>query len=182
MNDALQLETTSLFDETAARATHPMAPGVPRFRSTAAFALRRRSSAPMVERATFVTFSLGGRRFAAAVEAVERVLRWTAISADDAHVAYAGRDVPFADLAARLGVAQAPSAASRVLIVSMPAGWIAVVVDEVHEIATVDASRIATCTAEEAAAHVPGARGRFVRQDQETLVLDIARALGFRQG
>ncbi len=155
----------------------------PRFRSTAAFAARTRAQAPAIERATFVTFSLAGRRFAAAVEAVERVLRTgSAPSVRVTHVAYAGREVPLADLAAALGAEQETTPHARVLIVTVPGGWIGVTVDQVHEIATVDASGITPIDHEHSAAAVPGVRGRFVRQDEETLVLDIARALGFRHG
>lgn len=153
----------------------------PRFKSTAAFAARRRTLAPTVERATFVTFMIGERRLAAAVESVERVLRGDAVLAAGAsHVTYAGREVPIADLAGALACDAHRTAASRVLVVALPAGWIAVVVDAVHEIATVDAASIAAVAQGEPAALVPGVRGTFLRHDHEILVLDIARALGFR--
>lgn len=153
----------------------------PRFKSTAAFAARRRTLAPMVERATFVTFMIGDRRLAAAVESVERVLRGeTGLESAASHVSYAGCEVPIADLAAALGCAAERTTASRVLVVALPAGWIAVVVDSVHEIATVDATSIAAVVQGEPAARVPGVRGTFMRHGHEILVLDIARALGFR--
>lgn len=153
----------------------------PRFRSTVAFAARTRSHAPAIERATFVTFSMAGRRFAAAVEAVVRVIR-PAGESGAPHVHHAGRDVPIADLAQALGVPSAPTSLTRVLITTVPGGWIGVAVDEVHEIATVDASGITAIDADDAAATIPGVRGRFMRKDVETFVLDVARALGFRHG
>lgn len=157
----------------------------PRFKSTLAFAARRRATAPAVERATFVTFSLGGLQLAAAVEAVERVLRPTSVAgmpgaSATSHVRYAERDVPFADLAGALGVEAVPSAASRVLVISLPAGWIAVRVDIVHEIATVDAANIAPVDRDAQSGRLSGARGTFERHEQEIVVLDVARALGFR--
>lgn len=169
---------------------------VPRFRSTAAFALRARNRKPSVERATFVTFSIGAERFAAAVEAVERVLRWTACTPADGvagalpvNVQYAGREIPLVDFADRLGLTSRPSPASRVLVLNVANGWLAVIVDEVHEIATVDAASIslagiAPALAVDGVASTPaacaGARGTFVRDRREIVVLDIARALGYR--
>jgi chemotaxis signal transduction protein len=175
------------------------------FRSTAAFALRARSKASAVERATFVTFSVGDHRFAAAVEAVERVLRWTAhapaaVGADAGArttVCYAGRDVPVVDFAERLGLVGRSSDASRVLVLNVANGWLAAVVDAVHDITTVDAasisvvavapvpgadaeSRGAAAFATDFATAFAGARGTFVRDGREILVLDVARALGFR--
>lgn len=155
----------------------------PRFRSTAAFAARSRAQAPAIERATFVTFSLGARRFAAAVEAVERVLRVPAREdVSQQFVEYAGREVPLADLAGALGERSPRTALTRVLVVTVPGGWIGVTVDQVHEIATVDASGITPVDHDGAAAAIPGVRGRFVRYEADVLVVDIARALGFRHG
>lgn len=160
----------------------------PRFRSTAAFAARTRATAPAVERATFVTFSLGGRRFAAPVETVERVLRWSAVrpaGADHAEgdlgtVSYAGRNVPLVDLAGALDLEYQPSASSRALVLTVPGGWLAAVVDDVHEIATVEAASIEPIAPDRV--DLPaGVRGAFMRHDREMLVLDIVRALGARR-
>jgi chemotaxis signal transduction protein len=160
------------------------------FRSTAAFAARTRSAAPAVERATFVTFSLGGRRFAVPVEAVERVLQtFGADMRKRTHVSHAGVDVPLADLALGLGLAGTPSDTSRVLVLNLPTGWLAAVVDEVHDVAVVDAAMISLAgrrnVTEESErvgdAGLPtGVQGMFVQRDHETLVLDVGRALGFR--
>ena len=159
------------------------------FRSTAAFASRARSTAPAVERATFVTFSLGGRRFAAPVETVERVLQVGAELHGGTHVSYGAVDVPLVNLAASLGLVSRPSDASRVLILNLPTGWLAASVDEVHAVAVVDAAMISLAGRENgnvASARSgddslpPGVQGLFVLRDQETLVLDVGRALGFR--
>ena len=70
------------------------------------------------------------------------------------------------------------------LVIAIQGGWLAVAVEAVHEVATVDASDI---TAVEKAVDrtgphdrplPPGVRGRFVRQDDDVLVLDLARAVG----
>ena len=162
----------------------------PKFRSTAAFASRARSAAPVVERATFVTFSLGGWRLAAPVETVERVLPCdNSVRDGGTHVSYGGVSVPLVDLAAKLGGALRHSDASRVLILKLPAGWLAAVVDEVHEVAVVDAALISTPSrrnSDESNDRAgesdlpPGVQGLFVQRDRETLVLDVGRALGFR--
>ena len=161
----------------------------PRFRSTAAFAARARNSAPAIERATFVTFSIGGRRLAAPVETVERVLQGGAAVPQRAHVTYAGRDVPLVDLAAHLGLQRRPSESSRILVLKLPTGWLAAIVDEVHDVATVDAAMISLAGRGSARTEntspgddsvPPGVQGLFVQRDQETLVLDVGRALGFR--
>lgn len=155
----------------------------PRFRSTAAFAARSRAQAPAIERATFVTFDIGGRRFAAAVEAVERVLRVRAPEHESQQfIEYAARQVPLADLAGALGAPSPRTALTRVLVVTVPGGWIGVTVDGVQEIATVDASGITPVDQDDAAAAIPGVRGHFVRHGEAVLVVDIARALGFRHG
>jgi chemotaxis signal transduction protein len=170
---------------------------VPGFRSTAAFALRARSKAGAVERATFVTFSVGDQRFAMAVEAVERVLRWTADAPSEGCgvanalglVRYAGRDSPVVEFAERLGIAGRPSQSSRVLVLNVANGWLAAVADAVHDITTVDAASIsvicsgpafATSSTQSGAAAFAGVRGTFVRDGREILVLDVARALGVR--
>ena len=159
------------------------------FRSTAAFATRARSTAPAVERATFVTFSLGGRRFAAPVETVERVLQLPAEVHGGTHVSYSDIDVPLVNLAASLGLVSRLSDSSRVLILNLPAGWLATSVDEVHAVAVVDAAMISLAGRDNGSSAStrsgcdslpPGVQGLFVLRDQETLVLDVGRALGFR--
>lgn len=157
------------------------------FRSTAAFATRTRNSAPAVERATFVTFTVDGRRFAAPVETVERVLPPPG-SLRSTHVPYGGVDVPLVDLAGSLGLAVHLSDTSRVLILKFPSGWLAALVDEVHDVAIVDAAMISLAGRDTNGSGVrttndglpAGVQGLFLQRDQETLVLDVGRVLGFR--
>ena len=152
-----------------------------------------------MERATFVTFSVGGRRFAVAVESVERVLRWApgdprgGAAEVTTHVDHAGREVPLVHFAERLGLTAHASPASRVLVLNVANGWLAAVVDAVHEITTVDAASISLVGIAPALVPAPvaagtegaltafaGARGTFKKDSREVLVLDVARALGFR--
>lgn len=185
ITDTAEVALSGVVHRDGPASSAPSAPRAqaPRFRSTAAFAMRSRAQTPAIERATFVTFSIGGRRFAAAVEAVERVLRIPGCDgASPEFVEYAAREVPLADLAGAIGEQSPQTALTRVLVVTVPGGWIGVPVDQVHEIATVDASAIMPVVQEDAAAAIPGVRGRFVRHDKDVLVVDIARALGFRHG
>ncbi len=154
---------------------------MPRFRSTAAFSTRQRPAVPHVERATFVVFSLAGRRLAAPVEAVERVLRQAAApSSAERHVVHAGRHVPLIDLRPAFGVpSPAPDDASRRLLIFSAQGvWLAAEVDAVHDVATVDASSVESLgmTGHDAMTLV-GARGRFVRHGHEVIVLDMLRVV-----
>jgi chemotaxis signal transduction protein len=165
---------------------------MPRFRSTAALSVRQRRAAPAVDRATFVLFSLGAHRFAAPVTLVERVLRARpdhAGSTDtgaadanaaiaDAHIAYAGRQVPVLDLRLAFGDGATRVSARgtrRLLIFSVQAVWIAAEVDDVQEVATIDASAVESVPVE--AAHVVGARGHFHRHGHEVIVLDMLRVV-----
>jgi len=146
------------------------------FRSTAAFAPRVRTSAVAIDRATFVIFSIGGHRFAAPVERVERVLR---VDAALPSATYGGQTLPLADLAASLGLARAPSTLARVLVFSDGSSWVAAVVDVVHEVVTIDASLVAPLACTDALTYVPlGARGVFSRLNEDVIVLDVTRALG----
>ena len=165
----------------------------PRFRSTAAFS-RRHRQAKIVDRATFVIFSLHGQRFAAPVESVERVLRGApSHEAGMTSVEHSGRRVPMLDLRAALGFI--PKAASargleRTLVFAVHGAWIACAVDAVYEVATIDASTVQLFAAAGAndgatrddatppdAMRPNAARARFTRHEHEVLVLDIARVV-----
>ena len=154
----------------------------PRFRSTAAFS-RRHRQAKIVDRATFVIFSLHGQRFAAPVESVERVLRG-APSADTVTetVEHNGRRVPVLNLRSALGFtaeATATERSGRTLVFTVQSAWIACDVDAVHEVATIDASTVelfAPAIADEAT-RPDAARARFTRHEHEVLVLDIVRVV-----
>ena len=150
----------------------------PRFHSTA-IAGRRRASAPAIERATFVLFSLAGERFASAVEQVERVLR----HGDDELREWQsnGRVVERVDLATALLVQSATSRSglARTLVFTSGARWLAASVDAVYEVATIDVTTIQALNdaRDDGRAWPRGARGVFVRHEQPVIVIDVARAL-----
>lgn len=154
---------------------------MPQFRSTAAFARRQQPTAVAIDRATLVIFTMDDRAFAVPVELVERVLRPDALS-DPHHVTFAGRQVRLIDL--RRALDKSPSAPSsgtprgeRLVIFTVQGTWIAARVDGVSEVATVDASGIQPVAASDAAALPSGARGRFDRQGNAVIVLDMVRVL-----
>lgn len=161
----------------------------PRFLSTAAFTRRHRLRGPQVDRATFVIFSLHGQRFASPVESVERVLRNASSGSAPSNgaavtsVGHGGRRVPLIDLRAALGLARAGSvdqSVERTLVFTVHGAWVAATVDAVYEVATIDASLVqplAPPSADTPAARPDAARGRFVRHDQEVLVLDMVRVV-----
>ena len=155
---------------------------IPRFRSTAAFTLRSRTAPPTVDRATFVLFSLGGERFAAPVEAVERVLRPCSLPVGlTTTVAHAGRQVPLLDIRTTLGIAPSGdrSAGARMLIFTVQQVWIAAEVDAVYEVATLDASLVNGMPAarDDGRPWPVGSRGLFTRHEQQVIVLDMARVM-----
>lgn len=167
----------------------------PRFRSTAAFTMRQRHTAPAIDRATFVIFSLGGQRYAAPAESVERVLRH---AQSEAHalslVEHNGRQVTVIDLrdvlqhasrelscdesghAPPMGGSPPPSRSmalgQRTLVFSVQDAWVAATVDAVYEVATIDATLVRPVEAATAVV-----RGRFVRHDHHVLVLDLLRVV-----
>lgn len=168
----------------------------PRFRSTAAFTMRHRQAAPIIDRATFVIFSLDGQRYAAPAESVERVLR-EAPSGEHGPpvVEHAGQQVPIIDFRAALGgtpplssraseagaaLGVHPSAGQRTLVFSVQDVWIAATVDAVYEVATIDAALVRPLepvVAFNESVTSRAVRGRFVRHDQEVQVLDMLRVV-----
>ena len=131
---------------------------------------------PTIERATFVIFTLGGHRFAAYVEAVERVLRVAQSHVGTGTVRHAGLDVPVVSLGPALAVTSSRSATSRLLVIVAGTHWVAVEVDAVHEVAAIDATTVQSLESDGSRSYVPtGARGVFRRAAHDVLVLDIAR-------
>ncbi len=150
----------------------------PRFRSTAAFLPRLRATAPTIERATFVIFSLGGYRFGAYVEAVERVLRVSPSAGvrTSATVLHAGLLVPVMALAEALEVKARRSNTSRMLVIVVGSRWVAVEVDVVLEVVAIDATTVQPLVSDGSSQYSPaGVRGVFRRADHDVLVLDVAR-------
>jgi chemotaxis signal transduction protein len=145
------------------------------FKSTALFAVRRRTVST-VERATFVCFSIGDRRFAGPVELIERVLRPVS---DAASVVFAGRVLPFTDLAPSLGLVCGGGAAAlrRVLVVQVNDDWRALPVDAVHDVVSVDASDVRPLPTAHPDAQRAGALATFTRGGSSVLILDLVRLL-----
>jgi len=145
------------------------------FKSTALFAVRRRAVSA-VERATFVCFSIGEHRLAGPVELIDRVLRPSTAAPS---VIFEGRELPYADLAAPLGLALGGGAVGlqRVLVAHVNDDWWALPVDAVHDVVSVDASEVLPLPAEHPDAHRPGAIATFTRGGSTVLVLDLVRLL-----
>lgn len=147
------------------------------FRSTRAFATRRRSR-PLVERATFLITRIGRRRYAIPVEYVLRVLRPVAATG-------AGKpDAPVQSLADLVGEDRegAESSGARVLAMRDDASRETAVVywqvAEVHEVFAVDIGLVRPITTDEPDAPRHAAvRGAFVRADHQVWVLDPLRVL-----
>lgn len=146
-----------------------------RFQSTAMFATRKRK-VHAVERATFVSFSIGNRRLAGPVELIDRVLRPSGAAPT---VSFDGRELPFADLAAPLGLVLGEGAAStrRLLVAHVNDRWCAVPVDAVHEVISVDASEVLPLPVGHVDGHRTGVVATFTRGGMTVLVLDLSRLL-----
>ena len=162
----------------------------PRFRSTATFTIRKRHVAPVVDRTTFVIFSLGGQRFAASAESVERVLRNASVDGNGpATLEHRGQLVPVVDLRDTLRSALRDTIAAsggpmtpgqRTLVFSVQDQWVAATVDAVYEVATIDAALVQPVAAvapnADATTHL-AVRGQFSRHDQVVLVLDMTQVV-----
>lgn len=102
------------------------------------------------DRIQLVTFAVAGNRFATDIFSVERVLRFTQprpVPNTPAWllgvIDYRDRVVPVLDLRARLELpSAAPTATTRVLVFEVDGQWIGVLVDSVHEVATIARSDI----------------------------------------
>jgi chemotaxis signal transduction protein len=165
----------------------------PRFRSTAAFTLRQRRTAPVVDRATFVIFSVNGCRFAAAAESVERVLREVVEGSANPVVHHLGKQIPVIDFrqvlrdATPTASVRTPASVGgmgqRTLVFSVRDVWVAATVDAVYEVATIDAAQVQPVESSTpqgtsgAAGAIDVVRGCFVRHDQDVLVLDMLRVV-----
>src|SRR5262245_7749195 len=97
-----------------------------------------------------VVFALGGEEYALPIESVQEVIRWSgprSIGAAEPWllgvVSVRGAIVPICDLAVRLGRETPHAPEPRIVLVEVTAGPVGLVVDEVAEVITVDAARIA---------------------------------------
>jgi len=104
----------------------------------------------VVTRRQLVTCEAAGEQFALDIQSVERVLRYTVPrqvpnSAPWLRgvIAHGSRLVPVLDLRERLSLpAAAEDVRARIVVVTLDDGPIGVIVDAVHEVATVEASAV----------------------------------------
>ena len=97
-----------------------------------------------------VVFRLGDDLFAAGVQSVERVLRYQRARPlpdvppwVDGVIEYRSNVIPQLDLRRRFELREAAAGpATRVLVLNVGGGWVAVVVDAVLEVAAYDASQL----------------------------------------
>ncbi len=97
----------------------------------------------------FVTFRLGDDQFAADIFAVERVLRYVKPrpvpdlpSWMEGVIDYEGRVVPVIDLRQRFGAAGERPDGARIVVCAIDQDWIAMTVDAVQEVASIDAAQV----------------------------------------
>lgn len=142
-----------------------------------------------VERSQLVVFRVGRERYAVDVFSVERVLRYEKPRSIpnvpawlDGVIDYGGRAVPVIDLRTRFDLpASTEVDHARMLVFTVGDERIAATVDAVDEIATVDAASL-----EEPPAIVNGLARQYLRallrrDDEVTVVLDIAQLLNSRE-
>jgi purine-binding chemotaxis protein CheW len=107
-----------------------------------------------------VVFSLGEEEYALPITQVQEIVRYTeprAVASDTPWIrgviSLRGKIVPVCDLSLRLGMASALAEQAKIVIVETDAGTAGVIVDEVEEVRTVDASQLES---------VPGAGTDFI--------------------
>ena len=96
-----------------------------------------------------VVFSLGEEEYALPITHVQEIIRYSeprAIASDDAWlrgvISLRGKIVPVCDLAARLGLGSDGGDRANIVIVETESGTAGVIVDDVEEVLTVDASQL----------------------------------------
>ena len=97
-----------------------------------------------------VVFSLGSEEYALPIGAVHEIIRFSAPRSVTSEVPWIrgviglrGKIIPIFDLAARMGLATAGGAEpGKIVIVSTGAGQVGVIVDDVEEVLTVEASQL----------------------------------------
>lgn len=96
-----------------------------------------------------VVFSLGAEEYALPITQVQEIIRYTeprAVASDapwiKGVISLRGKIVPVADLALRLGLGHDLAANAKIVIVETGGGTAGVIVDEVEEVLTVDASNL----------------------------------------
>ncbi|MCC6243322.1 MAG: hypothetical protein IT353_10805 [Gemmatimonadaceae bacterium] len=144
----------------------------PRFRTALGARPRALQASAAIETATFVVVSIGGTRFALAVDAVDRVYRGDAPSA-----------LPFLPVHDALGRAtRAPAMDAeaafdgRALALTVDEAVAVAFVDAVHEVVSVPVTSIVPPTADFATPEgLALVRGQFTRHDEVVYLLDVRR-------
>lgn len=132
-----------------------------------------------------VTFRLGGDLFAAAIEVVERVLRYQAPRAVPnlpdwigGVIEYGSRIVPVVDLRRRFEMPPSPiTPQMRLLVLSAAGEWAAVLVDAVMDVRTVQSGELVPPPPLFRGLAAEYLRGVIKRDDQLVIVLDTDRLL-----
>lgn len=130
-----------------------------------------------------VTFRVGRELFAAPIDRVERVLRYETPrrvpgtpSWIEGVIDYAGRVVPVINLRQRLDLpAVDPSAPTRVIVVSAPGDWMAIVVDAVLDVRALAPGELETPPGMLRGAAFDAMGGMVHRGSDLVIILDIDR-------
>ncbi len=130
-----------------------------------------------------VTFRVGQELYAAPIDRVERVLRYETprpvpgtASWVEGVIDYGGRVVPVVDLRRRFGLPAADRAVpARVIVLSAPSDWMAIVVDAVLDVRTLEASALVPPSGVLRGAAFDAMRGMSRRDGELVIVLDIDR-------
>jgi purine-binding chemotaxis protein CheW len=132
-----------------------------------------------------VIFRLGDDLFAAGVRSVERVLRYQRARPlpdvppwVDGVIEYRANVIPQLDLRRRFELREtAAGPTTRVLVLSVGGGWVAVVVDAVLEVAGYDASQLAAPPALFRGLAGEYLQGLVRREERLVVLLDVDRLL-----
>lgn len=107
-----------------------------------------------------VVFTLGGEQYGLPIAAVHEIIRYTEPRSAASSIPWTrgviglrGKIIPVYDLAIRLGLVPSDSRDGKIVIVETAEGHVGVVVDDVEEVLTVEASQLED---------VPGADTAFI--------------------
>lgn len=132
-----------------------------------------------------VTFQLGIDLFAADVFSVDRVLRYAPPSSVpdvpewiDGVMEHRGSVIPVVDMRRRIELADTSiTPSTRVLVFTTADGWVAAIVDAVHEVAVVPAASVTPPPKMFRGLSAEFVRGIAKVRDQLVVVLDVDRVL-----
>jgi purine-binding chemotaxis protein CheW len=96
-----------------------------------------------------VVFALSAEEYALPIENVQEIIRYAeprAVASPEPSIrgliSLRGKIVPVVDLALRLGLVAEPADEQKIVIVELDGGTVGVVVDDVEEVLTIDASQL----------------------------------------